>query len=228
MKVLIACEESQTVCVEFRRLGHEAYSSDILEPSGQHKEWHILGDSTKIIDGNCKFCTMDGETHEINGRWDLIIAHPPCTYLSNAATRSFSLKCTPAEKVIDRMEKRARAAVFFMRFIAADCKKICVENPIGFMSKAYRPPDQYIEPYMFADDEADSENFVTKKTGLWLKGLPPLKQKFFVRPNNKEIFGVLSNGKAKTWMDVVRDQKLRSKTFSGVAKAMAEHWGGVK
>lgn len=119
MKVLIACEESQRMCIAFRKRGHEAYSCDIQEPSGGHPEWHILGDALRAIEGG-KATTMDGITHDI-GRWDLLIAHPPCTYLSNVANRSFSLRCTPPEKVVSRWEERARGAVFFMRFFA--CKR---------------------------------------------------------------------------------------------------------
>ena len=100
MKVLIACEESQEVCKAFRAKGHEAYSADIQEPSGGHLEWHILGDVLPIIDGDCKFTTMDGVEHEIVGEWDLLIAHPPCTYLSNAGARHYSLKCNSAEQAI--------------------------------------------------------------------------------------------------------------------------------
>lgn len=157
MNVLIACEESQRVCTEFRRLGHEAYSCDVQEPSGGHPEWHILGDVLEVLNpklvsrkhgcvqitsGEIRFATMDGTEHCIDGRWDLIIAHPPCTYLSSATTRHLSLRCTPAEKVVDRMWKLAASAVFFMRFVLADCERICVENPSGFMSRLYRKPDQ--------------------------------------------------------------------------------------
>lgn len=226
MKVLVACEESQTVCKAFRARGHEAYSADIQEPSGGHPEWHIIGDVLPILNGRCKFEIMDGKLHEIAGRWDLIIAHPPCTFLSNVATRSFSLKCTPAEKVVERWQERAKAAVFFMYFVLADCDKICVENPVGFMSTAYRKPDQYIEPYMFAESVNDKKQYVTKKTGLWLKGLPRLKTNGLPRPNNAKLFGRFPSGKAKTWEDQIsRSGKVRSVTFHGIGNAMAEQWG---
>ena len=114
MKVLIACEESQEVCKAFRARGHEAYSCDVQEPSGGHPEWHILGDALDAVAGGV-IITMDGKAHEV-GKWDLLIAHPPCTYLSNVATRAYSLKCTPAEKVVARLAERAKAAIFFMRF----------------------------------------------------------------------------------------------------------------
>lgn len=121
MKVLIACEESQRVCIAFRKRGHEAYSCDIQEPSGGHPEWHILGDALEAIKGGV-ITTADGKTHDV-GRWDLLIAHPPCTYLSNVATRSFSLRCTPPEKVVSRWEERARGAVFFMQFLLANAER---------------------------------------------------------------------------------------------------------
>lgn len=225
MRVLIACEESQRVCLAFRDKGHEAYSADIQEPSGGHPEWHILGDVLPIINGDCEFKTMDGQEHYIKGRWDLLIAHPPCTYLSNVATRHYSLKTTLPEKVCWRWEQRAKAAVFFMQFILADCPKIAVENPVGFINKAYRKPDQIIHPYQFAEDEK-SDEYVTKATCLWLKGLEKLKTNGLPKPDNKAIFGIMASGKARTWEDThTRDSRERSKTFPGIAKAMAEQWG---
>ena len=166
MKVLVACEESQRVCIAFREQGHEAYSCDIQEPSGGHPEWHILGDALEAIKGGT-VTTMDGMTHEI-GKWDLLIAHPPCTYLSNVATRSFSLRCTSAEKVIERWENRARAAVFFMRFISANADRIAIENPVGFMNTAYRKADQIISPWQFAESVDDKENYTSKKRAYGL------------------------------------------------------------
>lgn len=232
MKVLIACEESQTVCKAFRAKGHEAYSCDIIEPSGGHPEWHILGDALKVLNGGT-IITMDGRAHEI-GKWDLMIAHPPCTYLSNVATRSFSLKCTPPEKVCARWAERAKAAVFFMHFVLADIPHIAVENPVGFMNTAYRKPDQIIHPYMFADSVNDTENYHEKRTCLWLKGLPPLKTNDLPVPPPVYI---LQGKKPKKigWCEGMRNisggqaerAKARSKTFPGIAKAMAEQWGGI-
>ena len=175
MNVLVACEVSQRVCTAFRQKGHRAFSCDIIDESGGHPEWHIKADVIPLLNGNCSFTTQDGKQHNVNGKWDMIIAHPPCTYLTNAATRSFSLKATPAEKVVKRWENRTLAAVFFMYFILANCDRICVENPVGFMSKAYKKPTQYIEPYYFCEDTS-SDEYVTKKTGLWLKGLKPLQR----------------------------------------------------
>lgn len=228
MKVLVACEESQRVCAAFREREREAYSCDILEPSGGHPEWHIKGDCLPLLNGNCEFQTMDGVTHRIDGKWDLIIAHPPCTYLSNVATRSFSLRCTPAEKVVQRWKDRANAAVFFMYFVLADCPRIAVENPVGFMSSAFRKPDQIINPYQFAESVNDDENYHTKRTCLWLKGLPKLRTNNLPAPNLREKYGTYPSGKTPCWKDIVAGAdraKVRSKTFEGIAKAMAEQWG---
>ncbi len=145
MTVLVACEESQRVCTEFRRLGHEAYSCDIQECSGGHPEWHILGDVLPVLRGG-NVVTMDGVSHHVD-RWDLVIAHPPCTYLTTTATRHLSLRCTPAEKVIDRLWKVAKSAVFFMQCYFADADRVAVENPVGYMSTLFRKPDCIIDPY---------------------------------------------------------------------------------
>lgn len=172
------------------------------------------------------FLTQDGTAHAVD-KWDLLIAHPPCTYLSNVATRSFSLRCTPPEKVMKRWEERAKSAVFFMNFALAGVEKIAIENPVGFMSSAYRAPDQIIHPYQFADSEEDRDQYVTKATCLWLKNLKPLKTNNLPKPDNKSIYGILPSGKARTWEDTYsRSAKVRSKTFPGIARAMAEQWGG--
>lgn len=244
MKVLVACEESQRVCTAFRERGHEAYSCDIIECSGGHPEWHIQGDVLEILNPETHwafisenedcwcgidFFTMDGTYHRIDGKWDLIIAHPPCTYLSNCATRSHSIRCTPVKKINSRTMKRIESMEFFMQFVNADCDRIVIENPVGVMNTCYRKPDQIIDPYMFAESEQDLENYVTKSTCLWLKGLDLLKTNGLPKPNNHELFGTKPNGEAFTW-----EEKLcrsggaslaRSKTFPGIAKAMAEQWG---
>lgn len=236
MKVLVACEESQTVCRAFREKGHEAYSADILEPSGGHPEWHILGDCIPILRGGCIIKTMDGETHPID-KWDLLIAHPPCTYLSNVATRQYSLKCCPPERVIARWEERARAAVFFMYFAQAKVDRICVENPVGFMNSAYRKADQIIHPYYFAESADDKENYHKKRTCLWLHNLPPLKRTSDL-PEPEPMYicqGEKSKGKKIGWCEGMRNitggqterAKARSKTFPGIAKAMADQWGDL-
>lgn len=219
MRVLIACEESQTVCKAFRARGHEAYSADILDPSGGKPEWHIKGDVIQIIDGGCTFETMDGRGHCVNEKWDLIIAHPPCTYLTLAGNKWF--KPEFADRFPDRQKQRKEAVDFFMAIANADCDRIAIENPVGVMSSQWRKPDQYIEPYMFGDPEK-------KKTGLWLKGLPLLKPTNIVEP---VIIHCKSGAKEPRWhMETMRLPKeersrVRSKTFLGIAHAMAEQWG---
>ena len=146
IKVLIACEESQRVCMAFRERGFEAYSCDIQEPSGGHPEWHILGDAIEAING-LVVTTMDGQTHDI-GKWDLLIAHPPCTYLTVSGNRWFN-KEKYGEKAARRLELREEAAEFFMSFVNADVCKIAIENPVGYMSTYYRKPDCIIQPYEF-------------------------------------------------------------------------------
>lgn len=228
MKVLIACECSQTVCKEFRKLGHEAYSCDIEECYGGHPEWHIQKDVLKILEySSVSFFTQDGECHTVD-KWDLIIAHPPCTYLSNAATRSHSLKGSTLEQINARTQKRIQAQDFFMKFANVNCKKVAIENPVGVMNTVYRKPDQIIEPYQFAESVEDDENYVTKRTCLWLKGLEPLYINYLPRPSNAEKYGRWSNGKAGCWHEVQRQKNratVRSKTFPGIARAMAEQWG---
>ena len=227
MKVLVACEESQEVCKAFRALGHEAYSCDIQEPSGGHPEWHILGDALKAINGGI-ITTMDGVKHDI-GKWDLLIAHPPCTYLTVSGNRWFNVE-RYGEKAIERAKLREEAEIFFMAFMTADVGKIAVENPVGWMSTHYRKPDCIIQPYEFG-------HRARKTTCLWLKGLPPLKPTNIVDPGQILPGGFSvgasddsakdKNGKPLRWNDP-RTAKERSKTFSGIAAAMAEQWGGME
>lgn len=218
MKVLVACEESQTACKAFRARGHEAYSADIQEPSGGHPEWHILGDVLPIINGNCTFFTMDGMAHQIDGEWDLIIAHPPCTYLTVTGNRWFNVK-KYGQSAIDRICKREIAAQFFMMFVNADCKKIAIENPVGYMGTYYRRCDQTIQPYQFGEP-------FEKLTCLWLKGLPKLQSTNKVKPPKRQM---AKSGKSMPeWYSNApkKDRaKIRSKTFPGIAAAMAEQWG---
>lgn len=164
MKVLVACEESQAVCIAFRKLGHEAYSCDTQECSGGHPEWHIKGDVLPLINGNKPFVTMDGDLHAIVGTWDLLIAFPPCTYLTNAGSVRLRVK---GEINKERMAKAVEAKAFFMKFLEADCQKICVENPTP--GKIHQLPQytQAIQPWWFGHP-------YTKRTCLWLKNLPPL------------------------------------------------------
>lgn len=163
MKVLVACEESQAVCIAFRQLGHEAFSCDTQECSGGHPEWHIKGDVLPLINGNKPFITMDGELHAIVGTWDLLIAFPPCTYLTNAGSVRLRVK---GEINKERMAKAIEAKAFFMKFLEADCQKICVENPTP--GKIHQLPEytQAIQPWWFGHP-------YTKRTCLWLKNLPP-------------------------------------------------------
>ena len=217
MTVLIACEESQRVCIAFRKLGHEAFSCDIQEPSGGHPEWHILGDALKAIEGG-RVTTMDGKTHDI-GRWDLLIAHPPCTYLSNAgACRLYPRKGQLDE---ERYRRGVKAKAFFMAFLTADIPRVAVENPVS--SKVFDMPKhtQEIQPWQFGHP-------YTKKTRLWLRGLPLLNPTNIVTPTEPYIpsgtgrkdrskYGAARRGK---------DAAERSKTFLGIAEAMAEQWGG--
>lgn len=174
MKVLIACEESQRVCSAFRSKGHDAFSCDIQECSGGHPEWHIKGDCLPLLNGNCKFETQNGERHSLEGKWDLIIAHPPCTYLTVTANRWFDTG-KYGESAWKRMTERNKAIAFFYRFVMADCEKIAIENPMGVISTAYRKADQIIQPYMFGDP-------FEKRTCLWLKGLPKLEETNRVDP----------------------------------------------
>ena len=158
----------------------------------------------------------------------MIIAFPPCTYLTNVATRSHSINCTPLAKINARTQDRIEAMGFFMQIANADCEKIAIENPVGVMNTCYRKPDQVISPYMFAKDKNDKQNYVTKATCLWLKNLPTLRTNNIEKPNNRELFGVMPSGKAKTWEDSLcragGASLARSKTFPGVASAIAEQW----
>ena len=221
MKVLIACEESQAVCSAFRELGHEAYSCDIVDCSGGHPEWHIKGDCLPLLNGFCEFDTVDGTHHKIDQKWDLLIAHPPCTFLTVTGNRWFNVE-KYGEKALKRIQDREDAIEFFMAFVNADCDRIAIENPVGVMSTRYRKPNQIIQPWMFGDP-------FEKKTCLWFKGLPNLTPTNVVDPPERIKF---DSGKtmpawyADAWkLSKEERSKLRSKTFPGFAKAMAEQWG---
>lgn len=221
MKILIACEESQRVCCAFHAKGHEAYSCDVVDCSGGHPEWHIKSDVLPILNGNFIFTTCDNTKHFLFGKWDMIIAFPPCTYLTVTGNRWFNVE-RYGEKALQRIEEREKAIDFFFRLANADCDKICVENPVGIISTRWRKPDQIIQPYMFGDS-------AEKKTCLWLKGLPKLISTDVVEPPPRKQF---KSGKtmpewyADAWkLPKEERSKLRSKTFAGIAKAMAEQWG---
>ena len=210
MNVLVACEESQAVCIELRKKGHEAYSCDIIDCSGGHPEWPIKQDVVPLLNGNCTFHTCDGGKHVINGRWDMIIAFPPCTYLTNAGARFLYPKGVLNE---ERLKLGLEAKEFFMHFYNADCEKICIENPTP--SRVYELPKytQVIQPWMFGHP-------VQKRTCLWLKGLEPLKPTEIVEERqSSKVPGNWFNKGGK------ERQKNRAKTFPGIAKAMAEQWG---
>lgn len=219
MKVLVACEESQAVTKELRRLGHEAYSCDIIECSGGHPEWHIMQDVLPLLNGNCEFVSMDGEKHVIDGNWDMLIAHPPCTYLTNAGARHLWKGGVLNE---ERYAKGIEAKAFFMAFLNADCKKIAVENPTP--SRVFELPkhSQTIQPWQFGHP-------YTKRTNLWLKGLSHLLHTDVVKPVATWCPSGSYSGKhaeKHRGMFTTDRARNRSKTFPGIAKAMAEQWAG--
>lgn len=228
MKVLVACEESQAVCKAFRKKGHEAYSCDIIDCSGGHPEWHIKQDVIPLLNGRCSFKTCDGAEHTISGKWDMIIAFPPCTFLTVTGNRWFDV-LKYGTKAQQRWNDRCQAIVFFMTIASADCDKIIIENPIGCMSTYWRKPDQIIHPYYFAEYQ-DDENCERKATCLWLKGVKPLEYKKQFSPRVIKY----KNGKGtdSPWhvntMSLPPDEraKARSKTFPGIAQALADQMGG--
>lgn len=204
MRVLVACEESQAVCIAFRELGHEAYSCDLQDCSGHHPEWHIKADALITIRG---------------GGWDMIIAHPPCTYMTNASAVRMRVK---GEIVKERYEKAMEAKQFFMDIWNADCPRICIENPTPMKLIGLPPYTQAIQPYWFGHP-------YSKRTCLWLKGLPPLMptdvlayHEPYVNGGCKDAHGNYRRFQGRK----ERDPKIRSKTFPGIAKAMALQWGG--
>lgn len=217
MRILVACEESQTVCKAFRARGHEAYSADILEPSGGHPEWHILGDVLPLINGRCKFRTMDGTEHEITGRWDMLIAFPPCTKTSNAGARHLY---KGGQLNIKRYYDGMCGKAFFMCFLMADCKRIAVENPTPSKVFDFPEPTQAIQPYMFGHP-------YTKKTLLWLRGLDPLEPTNMVEPERTWCPSGSYSGKHQDkhrGMFTTDRSRNRAKTFTGVADAMSSQW----
>lgn len=198
MKVLIACEESQEVCKAFRARGHEAYSCDILPCSGGHPEWHIQDDVRNVL------------RHDISSEaeWDLVIAHPPCDYLTVSNNNAMTYGCKKYTAEEGKL-LREKAIQFFEFFTYLKTYKVAIENPIGIMSTVYKKPNQIIQPYQFGHGE-------TKSTCLWLKNLKPLQ------PTN-----IVEGREQRIWkMPPSKDRaKLRSKTFPGIAQAMAQQWG---
>ena len=230
--VLIACEESQQITRRMRAIGIECYSCDILRESGGHPEWHICGDVSALLHDNVSFETSDGVTHHVP-RWDMIIAHPPCTYLTvtgnkwyfpeSYVTLNRQGKYKEVEDIINkRKNDRELAVKFFEMFVNADCDRLAIENPVGIMSTRYRTPDQIIQPYEFGEP-------VSKKTCLWLKGLPKLKPTNVVKPAPRIYF---ASGKSMDpWfsknfrLPPEERSRARSKTFDGIADAITEQWG---
>lgn len=237
MKVLVACEESQEVCKAFREKGHEAYSCDILDCSGGHPEWHIKGDVLPLLNGKCEFTDMRGGCHSIENKWDMVIAFPPCTHLAVSGARHFKKK---------REDGRQREGIeFFCKFLNIDCDKVVIENPVGIISGDYvkehfpylaekyglpKKPAQIIHPWMFGDNYA-------KSTCLWEKGVPTLIAEVKEQPELEWFeWTDKKTGKKKRqplWFyEALQKAKtneerstLRSKTFHGIARAMAEQWG---
>lgn len=209
MKILIACEESQTITKAFRKKGHEAYSCDLQEESGGHPEWHIKGDALK---------------EAYSGKYDLMIAHPPCTYLAVSGARWMYNKDGSRNK--ERWNNQLEALEFVQKLMNAPIDKIAVENPVSVISSQIRKPDQIIQPYHFGDE-------ATKTTCLWLKGLPLLTHTNVVGKGEKVTY---KSGKShpKWYADALSKaktkaerQKLRSKTFTGIANAIVDQWGSV-
>ena len=221
-RLLVCCEESQRVCIAFRERGWEAYSCDIEPCSGGHPEWHIQQDVLPLINGDCEFDTVDGEHHVIKGEWDLLICHPPCTYLCSLGTTWFAEKY-PLEQRLKRKKNQEDAVNFFMIFVNAKCDHVAIENPVGIMSTRYKKPSQYIQPYEYGHP-------FTKKTCLWLKGLNTLVPTNIVEPTGGHwvsagIKNRKSQNKAVNKSGTGESKKNRSKTFEGIANAMAYQWG---
>ncbi len=218
MHVLVACEESQRVCTEFRRLGHEAYSCDIEPCSGGHPEWHIQADVLPLLNGNCNFRTMDGTGHRVDGAWDMVIAFPPCTYMTNAGAVRMRVS---GEIVQERYQKAMAAKEFFMAIANADCKKIAIENPTPMKLIGLPQYTQAVQPYQFGHP-------YSKRTCLWLKGLPKLEPTEILGHHEPYVNGGCkdANGNYRKFQGrKERDPKIRAKTFPGIAGAMAEQWG---
>lgn len=233
LNVLIACEESQTVCKEFRRLGHNAFSCDLLKCSGGHPEWHFNQDVLALIK-NGRGTLQTGQVYKLpkGQKWDLMIAHPPCTFLAVSGARWFyhpEDKDLPVERrrphprFPNRAKDREDGVRFFLSLANAKIEHIAIENPVGIMSNRFRKPDQIVQPYFFGDS-------ASKSTCLWLKNLPILEKTNVVDPGERII---LSSGKSlpKWYSDALVKAKtsderrtLRSKTFPGFAQAMAEQW----
>jgi hypothetical protein len=218
-KILVACEESQAVTIEFRKLGFEAYSCDLLPCSGGHPEWHIQSDVLNVIKIMPGSYVLTNSNNKVYGDWDLMIGHPECTRLTVTANKWY--KPEYADRFPTIHEDREKAIDFFMKLINADIPHIAIENPIGIMSTRYRKPDQIIQPYHFGDTER-------KSTCLWLKNLPKLIHTNVVEPEIIYHKSGRTDGKLHfETMKLPKEErrKARSVTFPGIARAMAEQWG---
>lgn len=219
MKILVACEESQAVTKELRRLGHEAFSCDIIECSGGHPEWHIMQDVLPLLNGECAFTTQSGDEWLFPCKWDMIIAHPPCTYMSKAGARWMYPKAGEVNQ--ERLSLAMEAKKFFLRFLNADCDRVAVENPRPLKIVGLPAPTQVVQPYEYGHP-------YSKATCLWLKRLDPLEPTEILKeykpflPSNTGAFSRGGGGNR----GVAHDAKTASKTFPGIAKAMAEQWAG--
>lgn len=232
LNVLVACEESQAVCKEFRRLGHNAYSCDLLECSGGHPEWHFNCDVMKVI-ADKGGVLQNGEEVHITGDWDLMVAHPPCTYLAVSGAQWYYHpedkhlpveKRRPHPKFPNRAQDREEGAAFFMALAKAPIEHIAIENPVGIMSSRWRKADQAVQPWMFGDE-------ASKNTCLWLKNLPLLQPTKIVGKGERVVMKSSGKSLPKWYSDALVKAKtpeerrtLRSKTFPGFAKAIAEQW----
>ncbi len=219
MRILVGCEESQAVTIELRRLGHEAYSCDIIGCSGGHPEWHIKGDVLPLLNGRCEFTTMDGTKHEIPRQWDMIIAFVPCTKTSNAGARHLY---KGGLLNIPRYYEGLCGKAMFLAVWAADCGKVVIENPKPSKVFDYPEPTQKIQPWQFGHP-------YTKLTLLWERGVEPLKPTNIVEPERTWCPSGSYSGKhdeKHLGMFTTDRARNRSKTFPGIAKAMAEQWAG--
>lgn len=214
MNCLVACEESQAITIELRKLGHYAFSCDLQDCSVGFPEWHIKGDCLAVINGHTSFDTMDGKTHKINDAFDLVICHPPCTVLSFAGNKYLSID-KYGDKAIMRLAAREKAFEFAMRLYNCSARHLCMENPKGYINSKFRSPDQTINPFQFGDP-------FYKITCLWLRDLPLLVPDYQIQAPDPVY--IQNNGKKRYWVETVSGKdraKLRSKTFPGIARAMA-------
>lgn len=224
MNILVACEESQRVAIEFRAKGHNAFSCDILPCSGGHPEYHICADVLPLLKTPCTFTTLSEDVFTID-KWDMLIAFPPCTYLTNAGMCNLNRRNVSEFYRLNRLRLMQSALDFVKTIWSASCSRVAIENPVGVLSTRFMKPTQIIRPYQFGTS-------VNKKTCLWLRGLPPLYPTDVVSPDSVVTWG---NGKkiSKWYFDTLYQcrgdftelSKIRSKTFPGVARAMAEQWG---